>query len=138
MEMTIRISRKRLNTYLKYEIITLFLIFVIFQMTFPALAENSDTNYIESRLKSEFNNWEDEKYDDWVCNKMAPACKEFFEIQLGYEASLIYRHRTNSDRDVVGHVWVEVTMNGELKEFESTTLQFKSISSIYVIDFIQD
>ena len=76
--------------------------------------------------------------DKALKDKMAPACEEFFETQMGLDSYLIYGHRYDSDGEMIGHVWVVVMINGEPKEFEASTLQFKQVSEKYILGYIQE
>ena len=127
-----RVNSKKLNMYLKCEIIVLLIIFIFLQLALPALASSPGKGYYESKVQLKFNDWNG--YDGWTCEKMAPTCEEFFE-QMGLDTYLIYGHRY-SDGEMIGHVWVIVMINGNLEEFEATKLQFQDISE-YTSEYVQ-
>lgn len=138
METGKKITKSRFNIYLKYEITTLLIILIFFQLALPALAQSPGLNYYQDKTVLKFDDWKDEQYTGWKCNKMAPACEEFFETQMRLDSYLIYGHGYDSDGEMTGHVWVVVMINGEPEEFEATSLQFKQVSEKYIPDYIQE
>ena len=111
--------------------------FVILLFIAVVSAENINLLIIEIQIQNHYSNWDKTEYKDWDCSETSVECEKYFETH-GYTCYLVYGDRTDKAGKMYAHMWNIVIIDGKYYEFESTTLEFKDVSSEYNIHMIQE
>lgn len=104
-------------------------IYFIFLIIFIALAiilvfHQNHINYIQASVQDEYQAWNSEVYNDWICHDKSIEIEEYMETKLGLDCYLVYSSN---------HVWNLIIINGRSYEFSATTLVFEKVSDSYQI-----